>query len=58
LLSPVNMVLTGVIFNYQEQDMTQHSGAVTLLLVLIIVAVNVLARLIPGGAGLSGLKST
>jgi len=58
LLSPVNMVLTGVIFNYQEQDMTQHSGAVTLLLVLIIVGVNVLARLIPGSAGLSGLKST
>jgi iron(III) transport system permease protein len=57
LLSPTNMVLTGVIFNYQAQDMTQHSGAVTLLLVLIIVGVNVLVRIVSGGAGLSALKA-
>ena len=37
--------------------MTQHSGAVTLLLVLIIVGVNVLVRVLSGGAGLSALKS-
>ena len=58
LLSPANMVLTGLIFNYNEQDMTQHSGAVTLLLVMIIVGVNVLVRIFTGGVGLSGLRST
>ncbi len=58
LLSPSNMVLTGLIFNYNEQDMTQHSGAVTLLLVMIIVGVNVLVRVLSGGAGLSGLRNT
>ena len=57
LLSPSNMVLTGLIFNYNEQDMTQHSGAVTLLLVMIIVGVNVLVRVLSGGAGLSGLRN-
>ncbi len=57
LLSPTNMVLTGLIFNYNEQDMTQHSGAVTLLLVMIIIGVNILVRILSGGKGLSGLKS-
>jgi iron(III) transport system permease protein len=57
LLSPTNMVLTGLIFNYNEQDMTQHSGAVTLLLVIIIIGVNLLVRILSGGKGLSGLKS-
>jgi len=57
LLSPTNMVLTGLIFNYNEQDMTQHSGAVTLLLVMIIIGVNLLVRVLSGGRGLSGLKS-
>ena len=58
LLSPANMVLTGVIFAYQEQDMAQHSGAVTLLLVMIIISVNVLVRVLSGGAGVLGLKNT
>jgi iron(III) transport system permease protein len=58
LLSPANMVLTGVIFSYQEQDMAQHSGAVTLLLVLIIVSVNVLVRVLSGSAGVLGLKNS
>ena len=57
LISPSNMVLTGLIFNYNEQDMTQHSGAVTLLLVMIIVGVNLLVRILSGGKGLSDLKS-
>jgi iron(III) transport system permease protein len=57
LLSPTNMVLTGLIFNYNEQDMTQHSGAVTLLLVMIIIGANLLVRVLTGGKGLSGLKS-
>lgn len=58
LLSPANMVLTGVIFYYQEQSMPQHSSAVTLLLVLIIILVNVLVRLVSRGAGVSGLKNS
>ena len=58
LLSPANMVLTGVIFSYNEHDMTQHSGAVTLSLVMIIVGANVLVRMLTGGAGLSGLRHT
>ena len=57
LISPSNMVLTGLIFNYNEQDMTQHSGAVTLFLVMIIIGVNLAVRLLSGGRGLSGLKS-
>jgi iron(III) transport system permease protein len=51
------MVLTGLIFNYNEQDMTQHSGAVTLLLVMIIISVNIFVLVLSGGKGLSGLKS-
>lgn len=57
LLSPTNMVLTGLIFNYNEQDMTQHSGAVTLLLVMVIIGMNLIVRVLSGGKGLSGLKS-
>ena len=57
LISPSNMVLTGLIFNYNEQDMTQHSGAVTLLLTLIIIAGSVMARTISGGFALSTLKN-
>jgi iron(III) transport system permease protein len=57
LLSPANMVLTGVIFAYQEQDMAQHSGAVTLLLVLIIISVSVLVRVLSGSTGVLGLKN-
>ncbi len=57
LLSPGNMVLTGVIFGYQEQDMAQHSGAVTLMLVLIIIVVSVLVRVLSGRAGVQGLNN-
>ena len=58
LLSPGNMVLTGVIFGYQEQDMAQHSSAVTLLLVMIIVSISVLVRLLSRGAGVGRLTAT
>jgi iron(III) transport system permease protein len=58
LLSPNNMVLTGVIFGYQEQNMSQHSGAVTLLLVLIIISVSVLVRVLSGRSGVQGLKNS
>jgi len=57
LLSPGNMVLTGVIFGYQEQDMSQHSGAVTLMLVLIIILISVLVRVLSGRAGVQGLNN-
>src|SRR5690606_26497807 len=57
LLSPANMVVTGVIFYYQDQNMAQHSSAVALLLVLVIIAVNVLVRMLSLGAGIGRLKS-
>jgi len=57
LLSPGNMVLTGVIFSYQEQDMAQHSGAVTLMLVLIIIVVSVLVRILSSRTGVLGLNN-
>lgn len=56
LLSPANMVLTGVIFYYQEQNMAQHSGAVTLLLVMIIILVNVVVRVLSMRSGGRGLN--
>ncbi len=58
LLSPANMVLSSLILNYNEPDMAQHSGAVTLFLVLIIVGANVLVRLLTGDGGLQGLRHT
>ncbi|MEE9428464.1 MAG: iron ABC transporter permease [Paracoccaceae bacterium] len=57
LIAPGNMVLTGVIFGYQEQDMSQHSGAVTLMLVLIIIVISVIVRVLSGRAGVQGLNS-
>jgi len=38
--------------------MAQHSGAVMLLLLLIIISVNVLVRVLSGGAGVLGLKNS
>ena len=57
LISPSNMVLTGLLFNYNEQDMAQHAGAVTLLLTLMIISGSILARIVSGGFGLSALKN-
>ena len=57
LISPGNMVLTGVIFGYQEQDMSQHSGAVTLMLVLIIIIISTIVKVLSGRAGVQGLNS-
>ena len=54
LISPGNMVLTGVIFGYQEQDMSQHSGAVTLMLVLIIIIISTIVKVLSGRAGVQG----
>ncbi|HCQ67339.1 MAG TPA: ABC transporter permease [Rhodobacteraceae bacterium] len=58
LLTPGNMVLTGLIFGYQEQDMAQHSSAVTLMLVLIIITISVLVRVLSRGAGVGRLTAT
>jgi len=57
LLSPGNMVLTGVIFGYQEQDMAQHSSAVTLMLVLIIITISVIVKILSGKAGVQRLNA-
>ena len=57
LISPINMVLTDLLFNYNEQDMAQHAGAVTLLLTLMIISGSILARIVSGGFGLSALKN-
>ncbi len=56
LISPGNMVLTGLIFSYQEQDMAQHSSAVTLMLVLIIISISVLVRVISRRSGIGRLN--
>ncbi len=58
LITPGNMVLTGVIFGYQEQDMAQHSSAVTLMLVLIIIIISVIVRLMSRHAGVGRLNTT
>ena len=58
LISPGNMVLTGLIFSYQEQDMAQHSSAVTLMLVLLIIIISVIVRLITRKAGVGRLNVT
>ncbi len=44
ILTPSTMVMTGLIFGYQSEDQSQHAGAVTLILVLIIIAANMLVR--------------
>ena len=56
LISPSNMVLTGLLFNYNEQDMAQHAGAVTLLLTQMIISGSISARIVSGGFGLSALQ--
>ena len=58
LLTPHTMVLTGLIFGYQEQDQSQHSGAVTLILIMIIIIANILVRRLFGGASILSLRQT
>jgi len=58
LISPGNMVLTGLIFSYQEQDMAQHSSAVTLVLVLIIISISVIVRIMSRSVGVGRLNVT
>ncbi len=57
LLTPSTMVMTGLIFGYEAEDKTQHAGAVTLILVLIIIVVNLLVRRFFADS-LSGLRQT
>ena len=57
LLTPSTMVMTGLIFGYEAEDKTQHAGAVTLILVLIIIGINLLVRRFFGDS-LSGLRQS
>ncbi len=55
LLTPSTMVMTGLIFGYEAEDKTQHAGAVTLILVLMIIGINLLVRRFFGDS-LKGLR--
>ena len=57
LLTPSTMVMTGLIFGYEAEDRVQHSGAVTLVLVIMIIIINLLVRRFFGDS-LSGLRQT
>ena len=58
LVTPSTMVMTTVIFAYQEQDATQHANGVTLILVLIIIFANILVRRLFGSSSIFGLRQT
>ena len=45
LITPSTNTLTTLVFDYQLQDLSQHVGAATVMLMLIIVGVNVAVRL-------------
>jgi iron(III) transport system permease protein len=46
LVTPNNNLLTSLIFDYQLQALTQHTGAATIVLVGLIVAAHLLVRLL------------
>ena len=58
LVTPSTQVMSGLIFGYHEQDQTQHSGAVTLILVLMIISVSLLARRLTEKSSMAGLRSS
>ncbi|MBL6945734.1 MAG: iron ABC transporter permease [Rhodospirillales bacterium] len=58
LVTPSTMVMTTVIFAYQEQDAVQHASGVTLILVLIIIFANILVRRLFGSSSIFGLRQT
>jgi len=58
LVTPSTMVMTTVIFAFQEQDAAQHASGVTLILVLIIILANILVRRFFGTTGIFGLRQT
>ena len=58
LVTPSTMVMTTVIFAYQEQDATQHANGVTLILILIIIFANILVRRLFGSSSIFGLRQT
>ena len=58
LVTPSTMVMTTVIFAYQEQDASQHANGVTLILVLIIIFANILVRRLFGASSIFGLRQT
>ncbi len=56
LVTPSTRLLTSIIFAYTDQDMVQHANGVTLILMLIIVSANFIARRFFGTKGLFGIK--
>jgi iron(III) transport system permease protein len=58
LVTPSTRLLTSIIFAYTDQDMVQHANGVTLILMLIIVSANFIARRFFGTKTLFGLKES
>ncbi|MCP4402043.1 MAG: iron ABC transporter permease, partial [bacterium] len=58
LVTPSTRVLTTIIFAYEEQDQTQHANGVTLILLAIIVAANVIVRQFFDTKNLLGMKDS
>jgi len=58
LVTPSTRLLTSIIFAYTDQDMVQHANGVTLILMLIIVSANFIARKFFGTKSLFGLKES
>jgi len=58
LVTPSTRLLTSIIFAYTDQDMVQHANGVTLILMLIIVSANFIARRFFGTKSLFGLKES
>ncbi|MCK5249020.1 MAG: iron ABC transporter permease [Spirochaetaceae bacterium] len=58
LVTPSTRLLTSIIFAYTDQDMVQHANGVTLILMLIIVTANFIARRFFGTKSLFGLKDS
>ncbi|MBL6945781.1 MAG: iron ABC transporter permease [Rhodospirillales bacterium] len=54
LVTPSTAVLTTLIFEYQLMDLSQHVGAATVLLVLIVISVNLFVRLISRKSQIQG----
>jgi iron(III) transport system permease protein len=58
LVTPSTRVLTTIIFAYQDQNQTQHANGVTLILLLIIIAANILVRRLFGAKSIMGFRET
>ncbi len=56
LVTPSTEVLTTLIYEYQSQDLSQHAGATTIVLVILIVSIHILIRLITRGSQIKGFS--